>query len=80
MDVALPCDRVGEESIAVGAKSFFIHLDSQDKALISQQALAALKLPVVLVCSLWCLNRATGHRLHRDYEQNHSLPRVCVWV
>lgn len=49
-DTALPCDRVGEERITVGAKSFFIHPDSQDKALISQQAAAALKLLVVLVC------------------------------
>lgn len=62
----------------MGAKSFFIHPVKQDKALISQQVLAVLKLLVVLVCSSWCLNRATEHRLYRDDEQKHPLPPVYV--
>ena len=65
--------------IAVGAKSFFIHPASQDKALTSRQASAALKLPVVLVYSLWSLNRAAGHHLHRDYEQKPPpAPGACT--
>ena len=63
----------------MGAKSFFIHPASQDKALTSRQAPAALKLPVVLVYSLWSLNRATGHHLHRDYEQKPPpAPGACT--
>lgn len=59
MVVALPRDRVGEEKTAADAKSFFIHPDSQDKALIPRQAPAVLKLPVVLMCFPQCLNRET---------------------
>lgn len=37
---------------------------------------AVEKLVAVPMYSPQCLNRATGHHLHSDYEQKHSLPWV----
>lgn len=37
---------------------------------------AVLKLVTVPMYSPQCLNRATGHHLHSDYEQKHPLPWV----
>lgn len=79
MDVALPWDRVRETRVAVGAKSFFTHPDSQDKALISQQAPAALKLLIVLTYSPRCLNWATGHSAQRLWAKPTPCPGcMCV--